>query len=252
MPRIRTVKPEHWGDKELPKISIQAHLLWIGMWNFSDDKGVIENDPYYIKSQVFPRRKDVRVEQIEQWIDQLIKARFLVPFIHNGISYYVSRTFSIHQKIDRPTPSKIPQSVINELLIEGSIMTQRRLDESTTKARSVEYSRVEESRVEESIDFTLAGSDEPDTKKIDNLNLSAEEVSFKKFQVWLTEKASSVSKMKEPFTLDQFLKLKEQVGPSVIQEMCLRMHNWADLVKKNKSAYLTFINWHNRAASKTK
>lgn len=120
MPRIRTVKPQHWGDKELPNISLQAHLLWIGIWNFSDDKGVIENDPLLIKSNVFPRRSDVRVEQVSQWIDQLVKARFLVPFTFNGEGYYVSRTFETHQRIDRPQPSKVPSDVIRRIVDEHS------------------------------------------------------------------------------------------------------------------------------------
>ena len=42
MPRIRTVKPEHWSDKQLSEITLPAHLFWIGTWNFSDDEGVFE------------------------------------------------------------------------------------------------------------------------------------------------------------------------------------------------------------------
>src|SRR6185295_12834355 len=108
MARIRTVKPTHWNDKEQTKISLPAHLLWIGLWNFSDDEGVFENDPYLIKSQIFPRRTDIRTEQVTQWLDQLSTARFIIPFSHEGVGYYIHRTFKAHQKIDRPQPSKIP------------------------------------------------------------------------------------------------------------------------------------------------
>lgn len=111
MPRIRTVKPEHWDDKNLVLISMQAHLLWIGTWNYSDDKGIIENDPVYIKSKIFPRRTEVRVEQISQWIEQLIKARYMIPFDYKGQGYLISRTFIEHQRIDKPQPSKIPESI---------------------------------------------------------------------------------------------------------------------------------------------
>lgn len=125
MARIRTIKPKHWSDKELPNISLQAHLLWIGTWNFSDDKGVIESDPFLIRSEVFPRRKDIRVEQVSQWLDQLVKARFLIPFEYENESYYVSRTFETHQKIDKPQPSKIPSEVIRRILSERSANDQR-------------------------------------------------------------------------------------------------------------------------------
>lgn len=120
MARIRTVKPQHWSDKELPNISLQAHLLWIGIWNFSDDKGIIEADPFLIRSQVFPRRKDIRVEQVSQWLDQLVKARFLIPFEYNNESYFISRTFETHQKIDKPQPSKIPSDTIRRIFDERS------------------------------------------------------------------------------------------------------------------------------------
>lgn len=124
MARIRTVKPQHWNDKQLTQISLPAHLLWIGMWNFSDDEGVIEADPIFIRSQVFPRRTDIRVEQVSQWLDQLVKARFLVPFEYKNESYYVSRTFGTHQKIDKPQPSKIPSGIIRGILDECSTNDQ--------------------------------------------------------------------------------------------------------------------------------
>ena len=113
MPRIRTIKPEHWGDAELPNISMQAHLLWIGMWNFSDDKGVIDADPLLLKSNIFPRRKDIRIKEINAWLDQLVKVRFIVPLEFENKSYYITRTFNAHQRIDEPKPSKIPIKAIN-------------------------------------------------------------------------------------------------------------------------------------------
>lgn len=120
MPRIRTIKPNHVNDKELPKITLQAHLFWVLSWCFSDDEGVIENDPLLLKSQIFPRRTDIRIDQVEQWIDQLIKARFIIPFTHQGGGYLLHRTFKTHQKVDRPQESKIPKEVIRRTLDEYS------------------------------------------------------------------------------------------------------------------------------------
>lgn len=120
MARIRTIKPQHCADKELPKISLQAHLLWILNWCFSDDAGVFENDPLLIRSNLFPRRQDIRTEQVTQWLDQLTKARYIIPFTYNGVSYYINRTFNVHQKIDRPQPSIIPEYEIRRVLDECS------------------------------------------------------------------------------------------------------------------------------------
>jgi hypothetical protein len=144
MPRIRTIKPEHWNDKQLPNISLQAHLLWIGTWNFSDDKGVFENDPILIRSQIFPRRTDVKLEHIQSWLDQLVKVKYIIPFTHNNENYFITRTFGVHQRIDKPQPSKIPDDVLIPFL-ECSMN-----DIGTVKERSALYSSVVYSNVEDS------------------------------------------------------------------------------------------------------
>lgn len=140
MARIRTIKPQHVNDKELSKITLQAHLFWVLSWCFSDDEGVFENDPLLLKSQLFPRRTDVRVEQVQQWIDQLIKARFVIPFTHQGEGYLIHRTFKVHQKIDRPQPSKIPSDIIRRIIDECSTNVQPCI---------VKDSMVKDSKVEE-------------------------------------------------------------------------------------------------------
>lgn len=138
MARIRTIKPTHVNDKELANITLQAHLLWVLSWCYSDDEGVFENDPLLLKSQLFPRRTDIRVTDITQWLDQLDKARYIIPFDHQGQGYYIHRTFKAHQKIDRPQPSKIPSEII-----------QRALDDHSSNDRPCigEYSNGKESKV---------------------------------------------------------------------------------------------------------
>jgi len=120
MARIRTVKPEHWSDKKLPKISRAAHLTWIGIWNFSDDRGVIEADPLLIKANVYPRRTDVSVKDIEKEIAELIEQKYLVEFTYQDDLYYITRTFGTHQKIDKPRPSRIPAEIISRVIAEPS------------------------------------------------------------------------------------------------------------------------------------
>lgn len=143
MARIRTVKPEHWSDKGLSLISNDAHLLWIGTWNFSDDEGVFENDPLLLKSQVFPRKESITPKHIVKWLNELINVGFVIPFKYDETEYFITRTFTAHQKIDRPTPSKIPDNI----LFEVSQSTRRTLDESSAPIR-VEESSVVESRGE--------------------------------------------------------------------------------------------------------
>ena len=69
---------------------------------------------------------------------------------------------------------------------------------------------------------------------------------FLKFQKWIQEKAPQVAKLKEPFTQEEYLKIKEEFSGDMTAEVLLAMHNCKDLLKKYVSANLTFRNWINR------
>jgi hypothetical protein len=141
MARYRTVKPEHWSDRRLPELSLGAHLFWIGTWNFSDDEGVFEGDPCLLKADIFPRRRDVTESTIEAWLVELITTGFILKFEYQGVTFYISRTFKVHQKIDKPRPSKIPVETIKRALGAGSSKSR----DSSAKPRDKSPCIVEES-----------------------------------------------------------------------------------------------------------
>lgn len=65
---------------------------------------------------------------------------------------------------------------------------------------------------------------------------------FKQVQEWIKEKSPRVASMKEPLTVDQYLKMRERFPKDLIAKLLLKMHNWGDL-KKRQSAYLTFLSF---------
>lgn len=69
---------------------------------------------------------------------------------------------------------------------------------------------------------------------------------FTQFQQWLDKYAPRVQKMKEPLTIDQFLKIKEKIPKDIRQKVLIAMQNRADLLKKYVSANLTLQNWADR------
>ncbi|GAA4338648.1 hypothetical protein GCM10023149_48760 [Mucilaginibacter gynuensis] len=113
MARIRTIKPEHWEDEEWNSVSLQAHLLWIGIKNFADDRGVIRANPVFIKNKVFPTREDIRTNDVKVWLNELETNSFLVPLEFDGKGYYVL-DFA-NERIDKPQPSIIPDDVLKNL-----------------------------------------------------------------------------------------------------------------------------------------
>lgn len=64
MPRMRMVKPEFWTDSKVVRVSRDARLLFIGLWNFADcDAGHVEADPFGLKMKIFPA-DNIDVEEL--------------------------------------------------------------------------------------------------------------------------------------------------------------------------------------------
>lgn len=125
MARIRTIKPEFWEDEKLADIPLQARLLFIGTWNFADDFGVLIASAKFLKSKVFPYEESLREHQVNTWLDALVNARMLIPFVYEGKSYYKIRTFNSHQLIDkRYTKSILPEGVSASELLAGLDLQQ--------------------------------------------------------------------------------------------------------------------------------
>lgn len=78
-----------------------------------------------------------------------------------------------------------------------------------------------------------------------------ESENFKKFKDWVKVNAPRVSKMKEPFTEKEFEALKNDFSTDFIQALIKCMHNHEPLLKKYRSANLTFRNWAKRQPADT-
>ncbi len=102
MARYRSIKPKFYNDRALASCSIEIRYLFSALWVFADDLGIIINEPNWIKSQVFPYDKTLRVNEVVKWLDALVSARMIEPFTFKGESFYNIRSFRTHQKIDRP------------------------------------------------------------------------------------------------------------------------------------------------------
>lgn len=107
MARIRTVKPEFWTDEKVVECSIPARLLFIGLFNFADDKGCMERSPRRIKMQVFP----ADTIDCEPLIMELITHGLLTEYSVNDSQYLQIKGFCKHQKINRPSKSNIPEPI---------------------------------------------------------------------------------------------------------------------------------------------
>lgn len=68
---------------------------------------------------------------------------------------------------------------------------------------------------------------------------------FEKFKEFINKHAPRVAKMQRPFTLEEFIDIKEKYNNKVVRDVLINMDNYRDL-NKNISAYRTLCNWINR------
>ncbi|MFZ5230568.1 hypothetical protein ACOY6S_07775 [Enterobacter bugandensis] len=104
MARIRTIKPEFWTDEKVVECSFEARLMFIGMFNFADDKGNLVRSPKRIKMQIFP----ADMIDCEPLIKELSGAGLISEYSVSGVEYIHIDGFSKHQKINRPSATTIP------------------------------------------------------------------------------------------------------------------------------------------------
>lgn len=103
---------------------------------------------------------------------------------------------------------------------------------------------------------TKRGQGGDKTNKVDKVNKEEDVLSgtytpeqeelFKRFQEWVSKNAGNVARMEEPFTIGQYVKMREKFSKERVRELLMKMHNWKPLLQKNNSAYLTLMNWSRR------
>ena len=119
MARSRVIKPEFWDDEKLARVSRDARLLFIGLWNHADDYGVVKGNPTWLKNHIFPYEDSLSTQAFKKWLTELEVGAWILPFGENGEKFYYIRNFTKHQTINRP--SKQRNAIPPDTLIEDSV-----------------------------------------------------------------------------------------------------------------------------------
>jgi hypothetical protein len=105
--RIRTIKPEFWQSESLSRISREARLLFIGLFSACDDSGKTRAASRFLASLLFPYDDDAP-KAIEGWLKELEKEGCIRRYVVDGNTYLDIPKWRDHQKIDKPSASKLP------------------------------------------------------------------------------------------------------------------------------------------------
>lgn len=127
MARIRTIKPSFWTDEHLSELPIEAHLLAAALLNHADDEGYFNANPKLVKAACCPLREDsVSVHECLIRLEEVGYIR--LGSGADGKSYGQIANFNEHQRINRPTESKIKELVD---FTESSVRAQCALNDDS-------------------------------------------------------------------------------------------------------------------------
>jgi hypothetical protein len=106
MGRIRTVKPEFWANEALSAQPEPTHLLAGALLNYADDEGFFNANIGLIKAACSPLREPS--VSIQESLTRLSAIDFLrLGSTPDGRRWGFVVKFTEHQRVNRPTPSKI-------------------------------------------------------------------------------------------------------------------------------------------------
>jgi hypothetical protein len=108
MARIRTIKPEFPQSETIGAMSRDARLLFVQLWTIVDDAGRARAASRMLASLLYPYDDDAR-ELIGPWLDELEQAGAIRRYEVDGSTYLEVVKWLEHQKIDRPSPSRLPE-----------------------------------------------------------------------------------------------------------------------------------------------
>lgn len=152
MPRKRMIDPSIWTDENFGELSERGRLLFIGLFSMADDEGRGEASAKVLKGKIFPYDEGLRIADVSKTLKEIGSKMSVDFYARNGREYYALRNWKTWQKVEKPTPSRIPAPIDggkgeHYTFGDNSPTVPRILPEcSTTVPRPIEQNRIEEEK----------------------------------------------------------------------------------------------------------
>jgi hypothetical protein len=89
------------------RVSREARLLFILLWTVADDAGRLRAAPRLLAGLLYPFDDDASA-LLPRWLDELEQEGCIYRYQHDVTHYLEIVKWRDHQKIDKPTPSRLP------------------------------------------------------------------------------------------------------------------------------------------------
>ncbi len=98
MSRIRSIHPGLWTDEAFVSLSPLARLLFVGMWNECDDKGIVPWSPLKLKMRILP------ADNIDagELLAEIEGAALVRGYDWEGKRFAAVRNFALYQRPKKP------------------------------------------------------------------------------------------------------------------------------------------------------
>lgn len=150
MARIRTIKPDAFLSESLSEVPRGARWTFAGLWTYVDDDGRGRADVRLIKAALYPLDEATTTEDVVADLDALEAAGCICRYKVAGRAYLHIPAWSEHQKINRPTASKLPECGCESIRIsEHSVSPHGSLSEPSPTEGKGREKEVEQGKEKE-------------------------------------------------------------------------------------------------------
>jgi hypothetical protein len=116
MARIRSDKPEAYQSETLAEVSLAAERTFKGMATIADDRGRLADKPAQVNGELWSMRGNHSRDDLEAELGEMVKVDLVCRYTGcDGKGYLHLVRWDSHQKIDRPSKSRLPRCPHHQL-----------------------------------------------------------------------------------------------------------------------------------------
>jgi hypothetical protein len=195
------IKPKFWDDTKIGRLTRDARLLYIGLWNFSDDIGIVIGDSVWLKSKIFPYDQ-IQIQQFEKWMNELVINGFICLLSYKGERFIYLPNFTRHQVINKPNYGdlNIPKCLIDRVKENIHLLITEQSRNTTVSFTEQYVTKIEVEREEEYPPYNSPQGEVPpqESNESDKINYNALMDTFNKmFSGKLPEVTTMTDKRKK-------------------------------------------------------
>lgn len=162
MARIRTIKPEFPQSESMGRVSRESRLCFMLLWTLADDSGRLRGNSRMLASLLYPYDDDAG-KLMDGWLLELERESCIVRYLAEGDTYLQVCNWLKHQKIDKPSASKIPE------FDESSRILSNPLERSSGDLRIKDQGSKDQGALQRSFESSIVDQDRSQSQQAEGI-----------------------------------------------------------------------------------